>query len=408
MKLLCEFVRRWPRWALAVWVVLVVAIVLRIALAGPNSGTVVPIYLKAGERWIAGENIYAAFWPLDVYRNPPGVAAFFAPWSLLPPKLAGILWRLMSLAIYLGGLAAFVRVHAEQLTSDRFGWFVVAAGFLVIPSLNNGQVNLLIVGCLLMAAANLERDGLGRAAAWIAFASFFKIYPLAAGMLFCIVKPRLAPRLALASVLAALLPFACQKLDYVAGMHQAFVEFTQLERQFRLLLDRPPWDWTILLRAWFDYRVPDSITKAVDAAVGIAFALVLLRGRLERCQSSKKPLPLAFSLACIWMTLFGPATENATYTLLAPSAALLLLGPIRPSTLAVLVLLALPILRGLFPSSEILPFRTAQSCGTLILLATLLRQALHSEQSEPESIQVLSRVATVQVRTDVPARATSH
>ncbi|MBX3397203.1 MAG: DUF2029 domain-containing protein [Gemmataceae bacterium] len=353
---------RLPRWALAVWVVLAVAVALRVAFAGPNSGTVVPIYLKAGERWRAGENIYAPCWPLDIYRNPPGVAAFFAPWSLLPPKTAGLCWRFLGLGLYVAGLAALVRGRTESL-----GRFALVAALLVIPSFNNGQVNVLLVGCLLLALANVERERFWRAAAWVAFAGFFKLYPLAVGLLFCVVRPKLAPRMFAVFALAMLLPFAAQRPDYVADMHRAFVDFLELESKYRQMLDRPPWDWTIVPRAWLGLRVPAEITKLVSVLAGLAMAALVARRRHDA-----DALRFAFGLGCVWMTLFGPATENATYTLIAPTAALLALAPWSWRSLAVFGLFLLPILRGLFPSSETLPFRTAQPWGALALLALLV------------------------------------
>lgn len=383
-----DFLRRLPRWALAAGSILALAVVLRVAFAAPNSGTVVPIYLKAGERWLAGENIYAAYWPLDIYRNPPGVAAFFAPWSVLPPKAAGILWRLFGAAVFLAGLAALVRRRSEPL-----GAFALVAAFLIIPSFNNGQVNVLIVGCLLLALANVERDRFVRAAAWVAFASFFKVYPLAVGLLFCAVKPRFALRLLPALALAALLPFACQRPDYVAGMHRAFVDFLELEGQYRLMLDRPPWDWTILLRTWLDVRVPGGVTKMVSAMAGLIFAALVWRAR-----RASDPAPFAFGLGCVWMTLFGPATENATYTLIAPSVALLFLGRPRPVAFAALALFALPILRGLFPSGDVLPLRTAQPLGAMVLLIALLRDAFADRRNASGSRIEMARLVVERTR----------
>ncbi len=360
-----DFLRRLPRWAILTWALLLVAVVGRVAFASPNSGTVVPIYLKAGERWLAGEDIYAAFWPLDIYRNPPGVAAFFAPWSLLPPKTAGIVWRLFGVGIFLTGLAAWVRGRTEPL-----GAFAAVAALLIIPSFNNGQVNVLMVGCLLHAAVGVSRDRFWTAAAWVAFASFFKVYPLAVGLLFCAARPRFAPRLLSTLLVAALLPFACQRPEYVAGMHRAFVDFLELEGKYRLMLDRPPWDWTILPRAWFDVRVPAGVTKLVSGLAGLGFAALVWRMQRRRPGDA---IAFAFGLGCVWMTLFGPATENATYTLVAPAVAVLFLARPRPLALVALALFALPILRGLFPSGEVLPFRTAQPLGALVLLAALVR-----------------------------------
>ncbi len=347
------------------WVVLVAAVVGRVAVASPRSATVVPIYLKAGERWLAGENVYAGAWPLDVYRNPPGVAAFFAPWSLLPEKTAGVLWRLLGVAVYLAGLAAWVRHRPEPL-----GPFAVVAAVLVIPSFNNGQVNVLLVGCLLHAAANVERDRLWRAAAWVAFASFFKVYPLAVGLLFCVVKPRLALRLVPAVAAAAVLPFLCQSPGYVLDMHRTFVAFVELEGRYREILDRPAWDWTMIPRAWLDVRVPAAATQLASAVAGLALAACVWLAR----RRAADPAAFALAVGCVWMTLFGPATENATYTLVAPVvAALFLPAPVRAWAFGVVFLFTLPILRGLFPGGDVLPMRTAQPTAAILFLVLLVR-----------------------------------
>lgn len=367
-----ECFRRCPRWALTAWIILISAVVVRVAVAPPLSGTVVPIYLKAGERWCAGENIYAAFWPLDIYRNPPGVAAFFAPWSILPEKTAGILWRLLGVALYLSGLAAWLRDKPQSL-----GLVIFASAVLIIPSFNNGQVNVLIVGCLLLATANLNRERWLTAAAWVVFASFFKLYPLAVGLLFCAARPRFTFRLLPLFVLSMILPFAFQRPEYVWQMHRAFVDFLELEGRYRLMLDRPPWDWTIVPRVWLDIRVPAEITKLVSAFAGLIFAGLVAHVRRNQ---PEKVLVLAFHLGCIWMTLFGPATENSTYTLIAPTVALLLLNPHRASVWAVFVLVTLPILRGLFPSSDVLPFRTAQPIGTALLLGIVVQEVMITNQ----------------------------
>lgn len=368
-----ERIRQCPRWALTAWIVLISAVVIRVAVAPPLSGTVVPIYLKAGERWCAGENIYAAFWPLDIYRNPPGVAAFFAPWSILPEKTAGILWRLLGIALYISGLAAWLRDKQQSL-----GLVIFASAFLVIPSFNNGQVNVLIVGCLLLATANLNRERWLTAAAWVVFASFFKLYPLAVGLLFCVARPRFTLRLLPLFALSMILPFALQRPEYVWQMHHAFVDFLELEGRYRLMLDRPPWDWTIVPRVWLDVRIPAEFTKFVSAIAGLIFAGLVAHARR---QQPDQALVMGFHLGCIWMTLFGPATENSTYTLIAPTVAMLLLNPHRAITWVVLILVTLPILRGLFPSSDVMPLRTAQPIGTALLLVISVREVMIKNKS---------------------------
>src|SRR5213078_229023 len=97
-------------------------------------------------------------------------------WSLLPDRLAGIVWRGLNAGVFLGGLAMWCRWQRPRLS--------VAAGMLlVIPlavgGLNNGQCNALIAGLLLFATAAFARGRWTAAAALITVPVLFKGYPLA-------------------------------------------------------------------------------------------------------------------------------------------------------------------------------------------------------------------------------------
>src|SRR5437868_10528129 len=128
------------RWAVAVWVVVLLIIGLRAARSARPDG-VYPIFSTAGRHWLAGEAVYVPpTADLDVFRYSPPVAAFFAPWSLLPDRLAGILWRGLNAAVFLGGLAVWCSWQRPRPN-------VAAVFLLVIPlaigGLNNGQCNAL-------------------------------------------------------------------------------------------------------------------------------------------------------------------------------------------------------------------------------------------------------------------------
>lgn len=385
--------RRVPRWGALAWVVLLAAVLGRVAFAKPTSGTVMPIYLTAGARWADGLNVYAPAPPHDVFRNPPGVAAFFAPWALLPEKTAGVLWRAVSALVYLTGLVRWVRtLPLDGVTDRRLGWFAFLSALLIIPSFNNGQVNVVLLGALLHGTVEAGRGYLWRAGAWVAFATFFKLYPLAYGLLLCVVHPRFALRLVPMLLLFAAAPFALQRPEHVWDLHVGFVEFMEFESRFRLLLARWPWDWTMIPRAWLGADVPTGTAQVVAAAAGLAFAALVAVARRRGADAAFA----AFSLGCVWMTLFGPATENATYALLAPvAAARVLLG--RPLGLAAAALLSATILRGLFPTSEVLPLRTAQPFAAAVLLlataADVFRPAAAARRPHPLPLPAAGRAA---------------
>ena len=86
------------RLGLGVWAVLAVAVSARVLVQKPGRASVVPIYLKAGEAWRAGGDLYAPT-GLDVYRYPPGFAAAFAPLTFLPGKVVAVGWRLLGAAV---------------------------------------------------------------------------------------------------------------------------------------------------------------------------------------------------------------------------------------------------------------------------------------------------------------------
>src|SRR5262249_12679850 len=155
------------------------------------SHTVVPIYLIAADRWAHGEPLYVSAPPLDVYRNPPGFAAVFVPLTWIPERAAGLLWRGLSVVFLLWALAAWCRWGLPRpLTSGETGAVFALAVLPAVPSLNNGQTNLVIIAAMLFGAATIGR-GLGFAAGLgFALAAAIKVYPLAVGLLVGVARPR--------------------------------------------------------------------------------------------------------------------------------------------------------------------------------------------------------------------------
>ena len=107
--------RRWMaippplRWAIVVWIVLIAGVLFRVAFSGSTVQSVVPIYMLAGERWWHAEPLYAP--PpgtMDVFRNPPGFAALFAPLSQLPIRPVALAWRALGVGLLLLGLRRFL------------------------------------------------------------------------------------------------------------------------------------------------------------------------------------------------------------------------------------------------------------------------------------------------------------
>ena len=364
--------RKIPRWAILVWIVLVVSVCGRLAYATPGSGTVVPIYAGAAERWRNAEDIYAPQPPLDVYRNPPIVAMAFVPLIVLPVKTGEIIWRLIGLFLFLRGLGGFVRNAVGELSSLRLGLLYLVAAELVIPSVNNGQTNVHLIGVILLGANNVFEDRPWRAALWFAVAASMKLYPIAAALLFVIVDPRLGWRLLLICVAIAALPFLGHDSQYVFSEYRECWRFLGLDdRTHTPFLHRAPIDWSIVPRVWFDFYPSVLVSKVVPAIVGLGMAACVGFAKFRR--SRTEAISLALDLGAVWMTAFGPATELPTYALLAPSMAVAIATasfrnhPIIGTLywLAYLLIFA-TILRGSFPTSDIYPCRTLAPLGAIL------------------------------------------
>jgi hypothetical protein len=360
------------RVAVVVWVGMTAGVFGRVLLSAPRSQTVVPIYLAAGQNWLAGSNLYEHTAGLDLFRNPPGVAAAFAALTPLPEKAAGLVWRGGCLAVFLLGLTRFRRDAAPELSPDRAAWLFTLAAPLALASLNNGQVNLLLAGCALNGVAAVARGRWWTAAAWFAPMGWIKVYPLAVGLLMMLTAPRrLGPPLVLLTAAGFVAPFALADPAYVLDQYRGLAHQYGIDDRTHADLTRVPLDWTVLSRTWLGWVPPKGLTLGVSllAAAGAGYVVRLLRNRTSGVTG-----PLV--LGSVWMTAFGPATEMNTYSVLAGVAAYFVIAPrSRWSEYAALVgygLLVASVLRCAFPADWRFQVLGPQVVGSLLLAASAI------------------------------------
>jgi hypothetical protein len=295
-------------------------------LLRPHRGTVYPIYAEAGRHWLNGAALYQPTDGLDEYRYSPLAAACLVPFAVLPDGLGGLLWRLAGAAAFCGGLAWWGRaVLPPSLTTRGWALLFLLPAPLTFGNIHNGQANVLILGMLLLAVAAAARERFNVAAVCLAVAVFFKLYPIAVGLLLAALYPRrLAPRLAIAIGIGLLLPFLLQRPGYVTAQYAAWVE--QLARDDRQLRPREFWYRDVRL-LWGLCAAPMShrAYQLAQAAGGAAAAVACLWARRAGL-ASPRLLELLLGLGCCWMTALGPATESASYILLGPTTAWLLLA----------------------------------------------------------------------------------
>jgi hypothetical protein len=315
------------------------------------------------------------------------------PFSLLPEAPGTILWRLLNLGVFAAGLAWWTQaVLPWPLTRTQRAVFFLLVLPLAVGNLNNGQSNTLVLGLILtavaaMATADGPSGGARRcqlAAVCLALACLFKIYPIAVGLLLAVIYPgRLGWRMLLALALGLGVPFLLQRPDYVAAQYAGWLHV--LRADDRQTLGREFW--------YRDLRLLCEVCHChVSAGAYVVIQLATAAGCAALCWAGhgarwprRRLLTLLTALGCSWMTVFGSATESATYILIAPVAAAALLEAAvrqRPLWLQSGLLLSY----GLFVAAQVASWfplgrdfhsQGVQPLAGLILLAGVLAVELH-------------------------------
>lgn len=313
----------WGRLALWVWAMMLLAICGR-AFVWPRIHSVYPIFANAARTWLAGADLYgvsASGRQLDPYRYSPLVAVLLLPFSALPDRVGGVLWRLLNAAVFLGGMAWWSRavVPLPLAQTQRAALFLLVVPFS-IGSLNNGQSNPLLIGLLLIATAGVAGGRWTLASTCLGLACLFKVYPIALGLLLAVLYPRkLAGRLAGVLALGLTLPFLFQETHYVIRQYVSWLLSVWAEDRRNWPLAVSYRDLWLLFRVWHVPIGPAGyLALQVLAALGVAAGC--LAGRF-RGWPVRQLLTGALALGTGWMMVFGPVTESSTYILFAPALA---------------------------------------------------------------------------------------
>ncbi|WP_363466239.1 glycosyltransferase family 87 protein [Halogeometricum borinquense] len=115
-------------------------------------------FYTAGERFLSGKNLYADVHNPYVY--PPVVVLLFAPFTVVSPWMAGLLWNVFSLAVLGAGLFALVRSFGVRLSIPlRVVLLWALVGFFpTILWLKAGQVSGFLTGLFCFAVAAHRRS----------------------------------------------------------------------------------------------------------------------------------------------------------------------------------------------------------------------------------------------------------
>ena len=386
--------------SMLLWFAVVVIIDFRFLIGSPKQ-TVYPTFARAGADWRAARDLYQHTEAL--FRYSPLVAAFFVPFSQLPNWLGEVLWRLLNVGVYLAAMLWWAQTSLPTLLSRaQMAALLLLALPLSIGSINNGQSNPLVIGLLLAAIAAAQNKRWNLTALAVALATYFKLYPLAVGLLLVVVYPRqLGWRLLMFLVAGAGLPFLLQDPSYVAGQYASWCHYLLGDMRIDVPLAGANRDLRLLFRLW---EIPVSLHAYTAIQLVMASAIALHCVAARRAGWSERHL-LASLLAwgCCWMLLLGPATESCTYILLAPSLAWAIVDawaarkPLaaRCFLTAAAGLFAIALIANWFPFAKAIHALGPQPLGVLCFMGYLaitelprLRKAgLESDSAPPMSAQ---------------------
>jgi hypothetical protein len=378
---------RWDaatRWAVFVWTVVLLVVCVNSAV-NPRKRSLYLTWTTAGSDWSSGApQLYQRVEGdgLDLFRYSPLVAALFSPLQLLDERAGNGLWRLLNAGVFLGGFAYWLRDRLPAGSRPRGLLFLLVVP-LSLSSLANGQPNPLVIGLLLFAVACAGNERWTLAAACVALACALKIYPIAVGLLLAVAYPRqMTWRLVLTLLVAALLPFAMQRPEYVAAQYGQWLDRLGGDDRKFIALERAYRDLWLLFRAW---QVPVSPSVYTGIQLGTAAACAALCAAVRRAGFARvQVLTTALALGTCWMMLCGPATESASFVQLAPALAWAVVASVREGwPLAVrslpaasLALFTAGVLAGLTPYAPRIHALGIQPLATLMLFTAYVGSVL--------------------------------
>jgi hypothetical protein len=325
------------------WLAVILGVTIR-GIAAPHQNSVFLVFRDAGQAWLAAQPLYSH---VGKYLYSPLAAALFAPFALIPDWAASALWHLATGLAYLLAVVYWFRRYqssrlryadevspaAQKATSGRTSASSVESlsssvpavlGLLLllplsIGNLNNGQASPLIIALLIAGCVAVLDDRWTLAAGCIAIAAFFKIYPLAIGLLLVVIEPRkLGWRLILGVLLLGTFSLVLQRPSYVVSQYGDWWRSLGADQR-RTSTELGSWRDAWLLLRIVHVPIRAGAYAVVQAATAIAAAIFCWWR--SKHWSRAAVIWSAFSVGCLWITLFGPSTELATYIFLAPVVA---------------------------------------------------------------------------------------
>ena len=288
-------------------------------IAGGSGRTVVPAYREGALSWIAGEIIYKHI-GVGGFTYLPQAAILFIPFALIPKVAGEVLWRLVNIGVFAGGLFQFAGLARERSGNPLFPLMTLVTLPLAWDCARNGQATLALTGLMLLAVVDVAGGRWWRATLWLSLGISVKPLMIVLVLLIMAIDRPMTWRVAAGMAVTAAVPFATQHPSYVIEQYAAcWRNFTTAAS-----VGAAEGGWTSPFHALRLAGVNIPQTAQTVLRLAAAFGTLVLC-RLSRIRhSAASSAVFVFSLSAVYLMLFSPRTENNTYAMLGPAIAFFL------------------------------------------------------------------------------------
>ncbi|MHC5011744.1 MAG: glycosyltransferase family 87 protein [Planctomycetota bacterium] len=277
-----------------------------------NRHSVTVNYREGARHWFLGLPLYSDSGAGYIYF--PHTAIVFAPFAILPEVVGDILWRVLAMGIFAGGIRRLTAFLAARNGRDAFLLATLASIAVGWSAARNGQTTLPLTGMMLLAVIDLAERQWGRAALWLCLGLAFKPSMVVPILLAAALYRPVFRRLAVGLGIFLLFPFLTQAPAYVASQYALCAETMPVVASARFDL---PWAQVFGLLEVGGVDVPRGVQTGVRLAVAVV-TLLLCAAALRRRPAAEAAL-FVFTFAALYILLFGPRTENNTYAMAGPT-----------------------------------------------------------------------------------------
>jgi len=282
----------------------------------PDRTGVVPNYRFASSHWWLGESMYPGGTHGFLYA--PTFAVLFTPFHLIQPAVLGeIVWRLFGVGIFGWGLWRIAAIFSAKSrdphqSNSIFALLILLAVPASLASINNGQTNLSLSACLVLAVIALRGQRWNLVALLLSLCLVLKPIAIAPWLLLFATFPPMRLPLLFGLLLTALVGFLHPTPSYAWGQWLEF--WAKLTHSYTPENLRVSDLFGLIEKMGLPNPLPfNSLTRV--AAAGSA--LLWVGWKVRKGGAIHGSWGLWVATALIW-TIFNPRVETNSYVLISP------------------------------------------------------------------------------------------